>query len=325
MTAAPSVTPSRIVDIAIGFMSAKQLFAASRIGLFRALADGPLSSGELAVATGRSAHQVRILADAMLAQGLLERAEGGYALADDAAAYLSGTGDVDLTPFLAFLNDISYPQWLGYDKTVDTDEAGTLDLDAEGWAHFLDGVMSYNALHAEQLATVLDFTRFRSALDIDGISPRFAIGALEANPELRAVLAVAADSHSQVADAVVAAGVADRATVVAADAELPGGNDLVMLNHVLHRYGRDENRHFIALARAAAAPGATLVALDFYLDDDGEQRALDAIHAGEYYNIDGTVVYPLGEVEGWLADAGWSVTEILDVPGSPRVILAEAV
>jgi hypothetical protein len=43
----PELTPEPILKVATGFMAAKQL-AASEIGLFEALADGPASLEELA-------------------------------------------------------------------------------------------------------------------------------------------------------------------------------------------------------------------------------------------------------------------------------------
>lgn len=320
--------PDRIVDIATGFMGAKQLFAASRVGLFRALADGPRSLAELVADTRRSPRQIRILADAMLGLGLLERDAAGYRLAPDAATYLAGHGKIDLSPFLSFLNDISYQQWLGYDHTVDSDDPGILNLDTDGWTDFLAGVMVYNDLHAEQLVRQLDFRRFRNALDYDGISPTFAIQAMQQNPELRVRLLVGTDSAPVFSEALSAAGLDDRSVVVAGDAvnaDLTGTHDLVMVNHVLHRYTAEQNHDHFAQARRAAAPGAVLTLLDFFLDDTGAQRKLDGIHAGEYYNIDGTVVYPMGVVLGWLEEAGWKVTDCLDLPGCPRVLLAVAV
>jgi hypothetical protein len=44
----PAITPEPIRKVATGFMAAQQLFAASEIGLFEALADGPASLKELA-------------------------------------------------------------------------------------------------------------------------------------------------------------------------------------------------------------------------------------------------------------------------------------
>lgn len=316
------------MDIAIGFMGAKQLFAASRVGLFTALADGPLDVAGLAAATTVSEQQIRVLADSMAAQGLLTRTDGRYELTQDAAAYLTGDrADIDLAPFLAFLNATSYPQWLGYDSTVDTNDAGVLDLDDAGWGAFLDGVMTYNELHAAMLVRHFDFAPYRNALDLGGLSPAFAAQAMRANPDLRMRFVFDQQSVPSVQAAVDAAGLADRSVVEGAEtatAEPGGEHDLVLVNHVIHRFSDAENRAILQHARAAAAPGATLVVLDFFLDDDQEQRKIDALHAGEYYNIDGTVVYQESVVREWLAAAGWTPRGTIALPGSPRILVADA-
>jgi hypothetical protein len=323
-----TATPERIVDIAIGFMGAKQLDAASRIGVFKALADGPKSVTELADATQHSERQVRTLADAMNALGLLERKDGAYSLEADAEKYLSGNGEIDLTPFIAFLGDISYKQWLGYDKTVDTDEAGTLDLDEAGWGDFMNGVMTYHALHAEQFGEAFDFSGFRNALDFGGLAAGFSIEAMQQNPELTTRFVYAPGFTDGIAAAAEQAGVSDRITLEegATESTEPGGeHDLLLLTHVLHRFDEAQNRAILAAARGAAAEGATLLLLDFFLDQDGTQRTIDALHAGEYFNIDGTLVYPIEQVEGWLAETGWKSDRLVALPGSPRVLVATAV
>ncbi|MGY1814653.1 methyltransferase family protein [Blastococcus sp. SYSU D00820] len=323
----PAPTPDRIVDLAIGYMGAKQLFAASRIGLFRALADGGRSVPELAAATGVSEQMVRVLADAMNALGLLDRAGGRYVLAPDAAEYLAGKGALDLAPFLTFLAEISYGHWLQFDRTVDTAKPGDLQMDDARWATFMAGVMRYNALHAAMLARTYDFGAHRSMLDLGGLSPEFAIGAMRANPDLTVRFVFAPSSTLGISDALAAAGLGGRATVAPAPTETAapeGEHDVVMVNHVVHRFSAEQNRTILANARAAAAPGATLLLLDFFLDDDERQRPIDALHAGEYFVIDGTVVYPEAEVRGWLEGAGWRPREVLALPGSPRVLVADA-
>ncbi len=322
-------SPETIVDIAIGFMGAKQLFAASRVGLFSALADGPLDSAGLSAATGVPERQVRILADSMAAQGLLTRTNGRYELTEDSAAFLTGDrADLDLGPFLAFLGATSYTQWLGYDRTVDSDAPGVLELDEAGWGDFLAGVMRYNELHAAMLAQGFDFTGYTDALDLGGLSPAFAIEALKANPELRVRFVFDPQSVEPVRQAIAEAGFADRTSVEGAetaDAQPGGAHDLVLVNHVIHRFDDAQNRAIFRNARAAAADGATLLVLDFFLDDDPQQRKIDALHAGEYYNIDGTVVYQESVVREWLAEAGWRAERTIALPGSPRILVATAV
>ncbi|ALG09788.1 methyltransferase family protein [Kibdelosporangium phytohabitans] len=320
--------PDRIVDIAIGYMGAKQLFAASRIGLFRALADGPHTVAEIAGATGVSEQIARILADAMNAQGLLDRADGRYSLAEDAAAYLGGQSATDLAPFLTFLNEISYAHWLQFDATVDTTKPGDLQMDDARWATFMAGVMRYNALHASMLAREFDFAPYKSMVDLGGLSPEFAIGAMRANPDLAVRFVFAPMATQGITDALAAAGLSDRATIEPAETATaaPGGeHDIVMVNHVVHRFTPEQNREILANARAAASPGATLLLLDFFLDDDERQRRIDALHAGEYFVIDGTIVYPEAEVRAWLEEAGWRPRDVLALPGSPRVLVAHAV
>ncbi|UOQ55986.1 polyketide biosynthesis methyltransferase [Leucobacter allii] len=322
-----NATPDRILDIATGFMGAKQLDNAARIGLFAALAGGPRDAAGLAEATRHPERQVRILADAMNALGLLERSAGSYALAPDAEKYLSGRGDIDLTPFLAFLGDISYRQWLGYDRTVDTDHPGALELDEAGWSDFMAGVMTYNALHAEQYGEAFDFADFRNALDFGGLAAGFSVVAMAQNPELATRYVYAPGFTDGIAEAADAAGCASRVVIEEAPTETaqPGGeHDLVLLTHVLHRFTPEQNVAILRAARAAAVPGATLHLLDFFLDRDPVQRGIDALHAGEYFNIDGTLVYPIDEVEGWLSEAGWSVDRLVALPGSPRVLVATA-
>ncbi|WP_326949389.1 methyltransferase domain-containing protein [Amycolatopsis sp. NBC_01307] len=320
-------TPQRIVDVAVGYMAAGQLFAANRIGLFRALAPGPLDAAELAERTGRPENITRILGDALSSLGLLSRVDGRYALTPDTAAYLGGTGEEpDLAPFLTFLETISYPHWQQFPHTADTGEPGELDLTGDRWTTFIGGVMVYNALHARALVRAFDFGSAKRLLDLGGLSAAFALEALRANDVLHTTFVYDPRSVPSVTEAV--AEFADRTRIVGAptpEAEPDGEYDLVMVNHVLHRFGVEENRAILRHARAAAAPGARLLLLDFFLDGDAVPRSLDALHAGEYLVIDGTVVYPEADVRSWLADAGWRPVDRLTLPGSPRVLVAEAV
>ncbi|KJL33134.1 polyketide biosynthesis methyltransferase [Microbacterium azadirachtae] len=327
MTTTPDA--ARILDIATGYMASKQLFEASRIGLFGAIADGADTVPAIAERTGVSERIARILADAMAGKGLLTRTDGRYALEADAAAYLAGgAAELDLAPFLTFLGEISYPHWLQFAHTVDTAEPGELQMDDARWGTFMAGVMTYNALHAQEFGRLVDLSGATNALDFGGLSAGFAVEAMTRNPALRTTFLYAPGFEDGVAEAVEAAGLADRASVQVGDtatAQPEGSYDAVLANHVIHRFSAEENAQIFRNLRAAAVPGATLTVLDFFLDDDPGQRAIDALHAGEYLVIDGTVVYPEAQVRGWLEDAGWQVREKIALPASPRVLVATAV
>ncbi|NRQ39755.1 polyketide biosynthesis methyltransferase [Nonomuraea sp. NN258] len=323
-----SSQPDRIVAVATGYMAAKQLFSASRAGLFAALAAGPATVAELAARTGLPERTTRILADTMTGLGLLDRADGRYANAPDAARHLAGAGDdVDLRPFLTFLDGISYGHWLAFDETVATGGPAPLDLGGERMTTFLTGVMTYNALHAKMLAKLYDFSGHRRALDFGGLSGAFLAEALTSAPGLTGVFLSGGQLTGHARKTLADAGVGERVTVTESDVltgEVPSGFDLVLLEHVVHRYEPEQNVRIAERARQAAAPGARLLVLDFFLDDEPRQRTLDALHAGEYLMIDGTTVYPHDEVCSWLTGAGWEPMETRALPGCPRVIVAQA-
>ncbi|PPK66446.1 methyltransferase dimerization domain-containing protein [Actinokineospora auranticolor] len=320
------VDPSPLAAVASGFMAAKQFFAASELGVFAALADGSKTSAEVAETAGLPERTARILSDAMVGLGLLTYADGKYTNTAATAKYLAGGEGLDLRPWLAFWDNLSYPHWLGYTDSMRSAEPQPFSFDGDRMGTFMGGVQTYNSLHAEQLAAVYDFTKHQNLLDLAGLSTAFLDEAHKQNPNLRGAFVSTAEML-QMAQGGAPEGFTDFVEFHEADPltqDVPGKYDSVLLEHVLHRFTPADNQTILTKARAAVEPGAALLVLDFLLDaSDG--RRLDPVLAGEYLVIDGTVVYPEDEVKGWLEATGWRWVETREVPGSPRVIIAEAV
>jgi len=126
------VTPEPIFQVASGFMAAKHVFVANEVGLFEQLANGPATLDELAERTGISRRRLRILADAMVVLGFVERHGDSYQNAPIAATFLTGHTSADLRPFLRFWNRLSYPNWTKLEDAIRTGQAqSTLDLPEE--------------------------------------------------------------------------------------------------------------------------------------------------------------------------------------------------
>ena len=89
MTAAAEATgvaPDILFQIAGGFMAAKHLFIANEVGLFAHLAGGSATLDDLAQRTGNARRRLRIVADAVVTLGLLEREGDRYRNGPVAAA-----------------------------------------------------------------------------------------------------------------------------------------------------------------------------------------------------------------------------------------------
>ncbi|MEU4805309.1 methyltransferase [Actinosynnema sp. NPDC023587] len=318
--------PTALVTVATGYMAAKQLFAASELGVFSALALGPATSLQLAERAELPERTARILGDAMVGLGLLEHREGRYANTPVTEAYLAGQGGLDLRPHLAFWDALSYPHWLHYTSSMRSARPGPFELDEARMGVFMNGVQTYNALHAVMLAENYDFSRHRHVLDLGGLSTAFLGEAAKRNPDLTGAFVNTGEFVDRVRGS-LDAGLEGRISFHEADPltdEVPGRYDAVLLEHVVHRFDAEQNKTILRAARGVVEPGATLLVLDFLLDPtDG--RRLDPVMAGEYLVVDGTVVHPQDEVGGWLAETGWRWVETRPLPGSPRVVIAEAV
>jgi len=72
-----AVSPELVVRLGTAFMATRHLIAASDVGIFPALADGPLALDELAGRLGIPRGTPRISADAMVALGLMAGTVGG--------------------------------------------------------------------------------------------------------------------------------------------------------------------------------------------------------------------------------------------------------
>jgi hypothetical protein len=162
------VTPDLIFQVATGFMAAKHLFAANEVGLFVALADSPATLDDLAQRTGIPPRTLRILADAMVSLGFLERHDDQYQNTAVSSHFLSGRTPTDLRPMLRYWNQLGYQRWSSLEEVVRTERAvfGEYTFTAGEQHLFTEGVEALTAGTARALATTYDFARHHKVLDL---------------------------------------------------------------------------------------------------------------------------------------------------------------
>ncbi|MFN8163403.1 MAG: methyltransferase [Solirubrobacterales bacterium] len=322
------VTPAPIMELASGFMAAKHLFVASRLGLFEAIAGGTDTTGELASELGLPEPSVRISADAMVAVGMLEREDGRYRNSDVASAFLSGSTRSDLRPFLRFWDQISYPSWTGLETALRTRTAHAAELTAEQTDVFAAGVEAITAGAANALAHVYDFAPHRRLLDVGGGTGSFLDPVLAATPTLEATLVELPDTAAIARARFEESEVADRVRVIDADAvadSLPLGHDVVLVANFIHLFSPETNSRFLTNLARAVSPGARLLLVDFWTDPGHTSPPIAALLAGEFLLVSGEGdVYSHDDLDALLTDAGWQSIERRELAGPQSLVIAEA-
>jgi SAM-dependent methyltransferase len=325
-----TVNPDIIFQLAQGFMASKHLFAASELGLFEALGEGPVDLAGLAARTGLTARTARISADAMVALGLLERQADRYANTPVAAAFLSGATSADMRPLLKFWDRLSYPAW--------TDLAGALgrgrptrqvfDIDETLVPIMSAGIEAATAGACRAFPRAAGLPPASRVLDIGGGTGSWTIALAQADPNLTGTVFELPDVAAVAEERLRTAQLSSRVSVVAGDLltdNLPNGHNGFLLANVVHYFTPETNQSILRHMRAVAEPGARLLLADFWTDPTHTQPLPAALMAGEFaIHVNDGDVYSVEEGAAWLGATGWSYTGNAPLAGPISLITAEA-
>ena len=323
-------TPTLIMQIAHGFMASKHLFAASELGLFEALGEGPADLDGLAARTGLTRRTARISADAMVALGLLDKDGDRYANTPEAATFLSGATPADLRPLLRFWDRLSYPAWaelagaLGRGRPL----RQIFDIDDELVPIMSAGIeaATSGACHALPAAAGLRSgkqaaghrRRHRFLVDrAGGGRPgphRHGARAGRRRPHRRRATSTRPDSPT---GSTSASGTSE--TVSCPQATTPSCSPTWCTTSPRRR-----TVSILRRIRAAAPAGARLLLADFWTDPTHTQPLPAALMAGEFaVHLNDGDVYSVEEATAWLADTGWRLTRHAPLAGPISLVAAE--
>lgn len=286
--------------------------AAADAGLFRALVDGPRGAEELAEALGYDPRATRIVLEALVEIGLLERNAGGYApsprcrreLCDPEGEDYAGRG---------------LPHWLrSVRATTRLGEVlrrgGPLEerpaeRSPAQVARFTAAMAAAPAARIERIAD-LCLERHPDAatvLDVGGGPGHITRGFLRRG--LRGTLLDTPDIVAHVVEHHGLAAVPDLEVVGGdfTEALPPGPFDIVLVSNVIHIYGPEVIRRLFRDVAGVLAPGGLVAVAEFFRGRSGR-----AAHLGlqMLLNSEQGDAYAEERVAGWLEEAGFGAVRV---------------
>jgi ubiquinone/menaquinone biosynthesis C-methylase UbiE len=327
-----SVTAEPIMKIAMGFMAAKYLFAATEIGLFDALARGPASLEELASSTGIPFRTLGIVAAAMVSLGLLEQDGSRYRNSETAAAFLAGIpGSPDLRPMLRYFDEIVYPKWEKFAEAVRTDQGQPQfgKFTAHQQQLFSAAVEVFSAPGAAALAASYDFGRHYRVLDIAGGTGSFLIKVLRSHNALKGTLFELPGACAVARHRLEREPERSRIDIVEGDVfkdPIPDGHDVLIVANVVHVFSTAHNVELMRKIRMQVVPGARLLLVDLWMDPSHTQPSAAALMSGQFLLTSGEgQAYSEQEADEWLAQTRWKKLDRKTLAGPASCIIAEAI
>ena len=277
-----------------------------RLGLFTTLAPGVRTASELARDTGAVEPALEVLANALVAIGVLTKDAGRYANADLAAACLVQGG----APYLGGLVTTGRPTgmagrlWRAVRTTGQRSPSRP-----EALTRTLSRSLYRDALVCgPRLARAVDLSGRARLLDVGGGLGGYAAAFCDAYPALHATVfdlpRVAAEGRRLTAKTAIA----DRLGFVEGDFlrdPLPGGSDVVLASDVLHGQQPQDARRLVRALFDALAPGGLLVLRDVLMNGERTAPRWAALFSLTLLMASSSRCYAEDEVRGWLADAGF--------------------
>jgi predicted O-methyltransferase YrrM len=304
-------------DVLLPMVRTAALIAAGQLGLFEALADGPLGVPALARKVACSERGVGDLALLLASCGYLLRApahegEGpGYANAPHAQRWFTSKGQLDYTPGLRW-SGLSWELLGGLADAVRRGgpERVLWDVmnDRPHWGPTFSKYMDAFARHLgpDLVSRVRLPEGATRLLDLGGSHGLHSMAFCRAHPGLTAVLVDHASALTNTGATVTEAGLADRITLRPGDLreeEWGAGYDAVLLLSVIHNHSAADNARVLARIGAALRPGGLLVIHEYLADQP--LSPYGAAFQLALLTETGTQQWTSQDLRGWLAAAGF--------------------
>lgn len=304
---------AQLMHMASGFWRSQVLFASTELGIFDALAAGPLTSADVAQQCATSpAHTERLLSGGVVC-GLLEKQDGRYANSRLAAQHLTKDGAQSLARWVRFFGS-SYRPWSSLAEVVREGRPVTNGFDQLAQGGDLTRDLTF-AMHEYALGPgrgivdALDLTGRRRMLDVGGGPGTYAILLAQRFPELSAEVFDLPSVLEITREVIEEFGASDRVSTRGGNYvtdDWGTGYDVVLMSNMLHQESPEGCVALLRKAHAALADGGLLVVQLAFLNAEKTAPAWAVLQS-----LQVSVFYPHGraysfdEVLAMLPGAGF--------------------
>lgn len=305
--------PRPIMEMATGYWPSQCLLTANRVGLFELLAQGPRPAESVAEALGLSPRPTRLLLNACVGLGLLEKDADGFRNHPTTGTFLVPGRPAFLGNAVRYGDDM----WAGWSRLEEALRAGAptvetstyTGVDPDRTRHFVHGMHDRALGIGKALVEMVDLNGRRRLLDLGGGPGTYSALFVLRYPELCATVLDLPEVVALADEILDSMGVTDRVQTLGGDyhhTELPPDQDVVLVSGVFHRESEDGCRHLLARAHGALESGGLVVVSDVFTDEGGGTPAFAAL-----FGLNMMLSAPDGgvhsdrDVSSWMEEAGF--------------------
>ena len=317
--AVPPPFPAPYFDTWVGVLSARAVMAATRLGVFDALADGPDDASGIARRLHLDERGVDALLGALAALGYARRRRNGrYALTRWARRWLAADSEDAISGWVGDFTNDAWDHMGALERVLAGGEpVGLHDRDADDpyWERYQRALCELAGVTADPVAAALPLREPKRLLDLAGGHGRHAEALCRRHPSLHATVAELEVPARLGRTRIERAGLAGRVEYLEGDlfkADLGTGYDVVTAHSVLHNLAPERCVALLRRAHEALAPGGLMAVFDM---DRGSRTRVAELSALLFHVLEpGTRTWTAGELTGYFEAAGFSRVRVKRPP-----------
>jgi hypothetical protein len=324
-------TPEAIMQLTRAYAGSKALVSAVELGLFTALADGPLTGEALRAKLGLQPRGTSDWLDALVSLGMLQRDGDRYANTAAPDLYLDETKPTYLGGMvIGMAADTAH-----WDSLTAALRSGRPQIDGDqdfldqyhdpaSFVEFMHQMTGLSMASALAIAQKFPWQRYRTVIDVGAAEGCVPVQLALRHPQLTGggfdLPAVRPAFESYVA----AHGLTDRLRFYPGDFftdPLPSADVLVM-GHVLHNWGLDQKLELLDKAHRALPDGGALIVYESLIDDDRRTNTFGLLMSVAMLLVthDG-FDYTGTQCRSWMAQVGFRDSYIEPLGGPDSMVV----
>lgn len=324
------IPPVTLMDTHVSFMRARAIMVGTKLGVFEALAGGPLAAAAVAKRCGTAQASTEKLLNALVGSGYLTYSRALYALSAVARKWLISDSPTSMRDKVLF----EFIEWGMVERFEDYVRTGQpLDMHRsvsdEQWGLYQRAMRALSGLAAPEIVRRTPVPRgAKTMLDIGGSHGFISVAMCRKHAGLRAVVLDLPAAVAQAAPILAKEGMGDRVTHRIGDALTDdlGTNqwDFIYVSQLLHHFDEPTNRELVRRIARALRPNGVVAILEMLRpsspNDAGQVGALLDLYFA-LTSQSGT--WSIEEMQRWQHDAGLVIQKpirLRTVPGAAEIV-----
>jgi predicted O-methyltransferase YrrM len=294
---------------------------ANRLDVFNTIGDGALGAREIARRCGSRVRSTKLLLDACVALGFLERPRGRYVNSPQALQLLVRGKPSYIGDGVNHADGL-WMRWAHLTESVRTNRRASAPMSPEdAGTSFSDFILAMHnrALRtAQTLADNLDLSRRRQLFDAGGGPGTYSISLVRKNPKLKAIVFDLPPAIEIAKSLISKSGVADRISTRAGNYfrdDFEKGNDVVLFSAIFHAMAPRWATTLLRKAYASLARGGLVVVQETLIEESKVAPVFAALFSlNMLVNTGEGRSYSGKEIMSWMRETGFRAARVQALP-----------